>query len=84
MTISEVAQQNRGHQNSAPGALPQRFGQGSGRGRFTGSHRHWTLIDLFSASAMTACYQALKPENQSKFNNLPIGRLVELCFRSVA
>ena len=50
---------------------------------FTGSKRGWTLIDSFTASALVAVYKALGPESQAKFNNLPLGKLVDFCWKAV-
>ena len=50
---------------------------------FTGSKRGWIYIDSSTASAMTAVYNALKPELQAKFNNLPLGKLVDFCWKHV-
>lgn len=53
----------------------------------TGSKRGWTLIDLTTASAIVAVHDALtksqKPENLAKFDNIPLGRLVDFCWKHV-
>ena len=51
---------------------------------FTGSKRGWIMLDITTAGAMRAVYNALKPELQPKFNNIPLGRLVDFCWKQVA
>jgi len=51
---------------------------------FTGSKRGWTMLDSFTASAMKAVYEKLKPEHQAKFDNIPLGRLVDFVWKQVA
>ncbi len=51
---------------------------------FTGKKKGWTIIDSFTASAMLAVYNALSPAMQVKFDNIPLGRLVEFTWKQVA
>lgn len=39
---------------------------------------NWTLMDMVTANMLQTVYNALKPELQAKFNNIPLGKLVEL------
>ncbi len=41
------------------------------------------MVDLFSASAIVAVYDALKPENQAKYANLPAGKMAFMAFKLV-
>ena len=50
---------------------------------FTGSKRGWTAMDAVTASCMATVYGALKPEHQAKFDNIPLGRLVDFCWKAV-
>ena len=50
---------------------------------FTGSKRGWTMLDITTAGAMLAVYNALKPEHQAKFDNIPLGRLVDFVWKQV-
>lgn len=50
---------------------------------FTGNKKGWTMLDSFTASVISAVYDALKPDNQAKFNNLPLGKLLDFCWKQV-
>lgn len=50
---------------------------------FTGSKRGWIAVDSMTAGAITAVFNALRPDLQAKFNNIPLGKLVEFCWRHV-
>ena len=50
---------------------------------FTGKSRGWIAFDGMTAKAVSLCYNALQPENQAKFNNLPLGKLVDFCWKHV-
>ena len=39
------------------------------------------LVDTFTASHMIAVYDALSPENQAKFDSIPLEKLADLAFR---
>jgi len=41
------------------------------------------MVDLFSASAIVAVYDALKPENQAKFREAPVGLMARIAFKLV-
>ena len=43
-----------------------------------------TLLDLFTASAMVAVFEAIKPDNQAKFDKIALAKLVDFCFRSTS
>ncbi len=51
---------------------------------FTGSKKGWTMLDITTAGAMLAVYNALRPELQAKYDNIPLGRLVDFCWKQVA
>ena len=51
---------------------------------FTGSKRGWTVLDITTARAMLAVYEALKPESQAKFDNIPLGKLIDFVWKQVA
>lgn len=53
-------------------------------GIWTGNNRHWALLDHFTASAIVHIYENLKPENQTKYINLPLGRLLDVTWRIVS
>jgi hypothetical protein len=42
------------------------------------------LLDLWTASAMVAVYEALSPASQAKFDDMPFEKLVGFCLRSVS
>lgn len=41
-----------------------------------------TLLDLQTANVMVLVYEAIKPENQAKFDRIPLMRLVEFCWKA--
>jgi hypothetical protein len=51
---------------------------------FTGSHRHWTILDSFSASAIVAVHDRLNPINQAHFASLPLDRMADWAFLCIA
>lgn len=52
----------------------------SGRKTYPG----WTILDLFTASAIVAIYDALKEEaNKTKYINLPLTRLINVTWKLV-
>ena len=58
-------------------------GQYDAKPYFSGNKRGWTALDSFSASAIVAVYDALKPENQVKYVNLPIVKMAHVAMRLV-
>lgn len=42
------------------------------------------LLDLFTASALVQVYEALSPENQAKFDEIPLDKLVAFVFSHVS
>lgn len=57
---------------------------------FTGSKRGWTMLDLTTASAVANVGKAvmesptISDANKAKFNNWPLGKLVDFCWKQVA
>lgn len=51
---------------------------------FTGSKRGWVYLDQMSLSALKAVYNGLKPENQAKFDNFHITKLLDLAWKHVS
>ena len=51
---------------------------------FTGNKKGWVMLDHFTASAMQTVYDALKPENQSKWDNIPVWKLIDLTWDNVS
>ncbi len=51
---------------------------------FTGSKKGWMTMDIMTAGAMHAVYSALKPEHKAKFDNIPLGRLIDFVWKQVA
>lgn len=48
----------------------------------TGNKRKgWMILDLTTANAMLTVYNAIKPENQAKFNQLHVLRLVDFTWK---
>ena len=39
------------------------------------------LLDTFTASALVAVYEAMSPENQARFDSIPLDKLVAFCFQ---
>lgn len=50
---------------------------------FTGSHRGWTIMDSFSASAIVAVWNALNETNRAKYENLRPVSMAKLAFKFV-
>ena len=42
-----------------------------------------TGVDLMTASAIVKVYDALNPENQAKYRNLPIGRMAAIAWKFI-
>ena len=51
---------------------------------FQGNKKGWTLVDLFTASAMLKVYEALKDENKGKFDRLHINTLVDFTWEHIS
>jgi hypothetical protein len=47
----------------------------------TGNKRGWVILDSFSASAIVAVHDNLSPDNQTKYNKLPISKMAEIAFK---
>jgi len=47
---------------------------------FTGNKHGWTLLDLFTASAINSVANAINDINRDKLNSLPPLRAAEICF----
>lgn len=50
---------------------------------FTGNKKGWVVLDGFTASAMLAIYNGLKPENQDKFNLISLPKLIDFTWKHV-
>ena len=50
---------------------------------FTGKKKGWFYLDLFTASAIMAVYNAINEENKAKIHRIPITKLADFAFRSV-
>lgn len=50
---------------------------------FTGNKRGWVVLDLTTANAMNTVYNALSEENQRKWDNIHVVRLVEFTWEHV-
>ena len=46
-----------------------------------GNNRHWVLLDTFTASAIVQIYENIKPENQEKYINLPLRKLLDVTWK---
>ena len=52
---------------------------------FQGNKKGWTLLDLFTASAMLKIYDALeKEENKARFDRLHINKLVDFTWKHIS
>jgi predicted RNase H-like nuclease len=51
---------------------------------FTGSHKGWFYVDLFSASAIVAVYDALNDVNKAKYSRLSLPRMATVAFKVTA
>lgn len=51
---------------------------------FQGNKKGWTLVDLFTASAMLKVFEALKDENKVKFDRLHINTLVDFTWKHIS
>lgn len=52
-----------------------------------GHNRHWTLLDLFTASVLLNVYNAWiakHPDKASLFLNMPLPTLVDKCYKIIA
>lgn len=50
---------------------------------FTGSRRGWVALDVFSASAIVAVYEALNETNRAKFAGLPLVKAAHVAFKLI-
>ncbi len=88
MTISEIVKQS---QDSGAVLIRYRANSHKETGTaqydckpmFTGSKKGWMLMDAFTASALLAVFNALKPESQARFDNIPLGKLVDFAWKQV-
>jgi hypothetical protein len=51
---------------------------------FTGSHKGWFYVDLFSASAIVQVYDAINEENKVKYGRLPLPKMASIAFKLAA
>jgi len=50
---------------------------------WTGNNKGWTLLDHFTGSVIVQIYEALSPENQVKYMNLPLMKLLDVTWKLV-
>jgi len=50
---------------------------------FTGSHRGWFILDLFTASAICAVADAINQENLAKFQELALPKVLKITWSLV-
>ena len=50
-------------------------------GIWTGNNRHWVLLDHFTASAIVQIYENINPENQARFMNLPLNKIIDITWK---
>lgn len=48
---------------------------------FTGKKKGWIVLDAFTSSAMLQVYNAMNPEQQSKYNTIHFLRLVDFTWK---
>ena len=53
------------------------------KGLFVGKKTGWIILDITTANAMKAVYDALKPEHQEKWDFIPFQRLVDFTWKNV-
>jgi len=51
---------------------------------FQGHSRGWVWLDTFTASAIVQVFENLKPENQEKYMNLPLPRLIDATWKCMS
>jgi len=51
---------------------------------FTGKKKGWCYLDAFTKSAMRQVYNALKPDKQAIYDNIPITRLIDFTWEVVS
>lgn len=50
---------------------------------FTGKKKGWFVLDLFTASAVQAVYNAINEGNRTKFDCIALPRLLDFVWKSV-
>lgn len=53
-------------------------------GIWTGNNRHWALLDHFTASAIVQVFENLKPENQERYINLPLTKMLNITWKCIS
>ena len=43
-----------------------------------GNNRGWALIDTFTSSAIVQIYENIQPENQIKYVNMPLNKVLDI------
>ena len=88
MTITAIAKQVTAEKS----ATQVRFRTG-GKGEvkeydckplFTGRNKGWVLLDLTTAGAIMAVYNALSESKRPSMDTIPLTKLVDFCWRMVA
>lgn len=83
MNAVEVARLVR-DSGSAHQIRPRKDGQGYDcKPIFTGKSRGWTFVDIMTAGAIMAVYEALSEPNRAKLEALPIDKAARICFKFV-
>ena len=49
----------------------------------SGKKKGWVTLDLFTASAMSAVYDALGPEMKEKYDTIFLPRLIQFCWEHI-
>jgi len=88
MTITDIAKQVVQERS----AVQVRFRSG-GKGEvreydmkplFTGRKRGWVLVDMQTANAILTVYEGLREDLRARVDTVPMGQLVEFCWKAVA
>ncbi len=88
MTISEIVKQS---QDSGAVLIRYRANSHKETGTaqydckpmFTGSKKGWIALDVMTSGAILAVYNALNETQRAKFDNIPLGKLVDFCWKHV-
>jgi len=51
---------------------------------FTGRKRGWVLVDMQTANAILTVYEGLREDLRARVDTVPMGQLVEFCWKAVA
>ena len=50
---------------------------------FSGKKRGWFYMDVFTASAIVAVYNALNEKNKAKYSTLPLPKLINVTWKLI-